>query len=117
LFPETHSNYLTYNLFQANGGNGYNNGHQGGGGGSGGRIAVYYKDNEDYDGIFEAYGGFGNEEYGAAGTIYHHHMTSDNITKRSLYVNNNGHAPQTERVNEVGFITIRQCTLVLLSIS
>ncbi len=30
-------------------------------------------------------------------------MTSDNVTKKSLYVNNNEHAPQTKRVNEVGF--------------
>ena len=86
---------------QANGGNGYNSRHRGGGGGSGGRIALYYRDNEDYDGIFEAYGGFGNDEYGGAGTIYHHHIISNNVTRRSLYVNNNGHAPQTQRVNQV----------------
>lgn len=90
-------------ILQANGGNGYNSRHRGGGGGSGGRIAVYYRDNEDYDGIFEAYGGFGNDEYGGAGTIYHHHMISDNVTRRSLYVNNNGHAPQTQRVNQVTY--------------
>ena len=88
---------------QANGGKGYGNGRRGGGGGSGGRIAVYYREKEDYDGIFEAYGGFGNEEYGAAGTIYHCEMKANNKTKKSLYVNNNGQAPQTERVNEVGF--------------
>lgn len=64
---------------------------------------MYYVDNEDYDGVFEAYGGFGNNEYGAAGTIYQEHMISDNLTKRSLYVNNDGHAPQTLRVNEVEF--------------
>ena len=92
-----------HHFIQANGGNGYNNGQQGGGGGSGGRIAVYYRENEDYDGTIEAYGGFGNDEYGAAGTIYHHHVVSDNTTKRSLYVDNNDHRPQTERVNQARF--------------
>ena len=64
---------------------------------------MYYRDDKDYDGVFETFGGFGNEEYGAAGTIYRH-MISDNITRRSLYVNNNGHAPQTKQVNQVAVL-------------
>lgn len=90
-------------ILQANGGNGYNSGHRGGGGGSGGRIALYYED-QDYDGLVEAYGGSGNDEYGAAGTIYHHQVfTNKTARRRSLYVNNKGHSPQTKRVNEVMF--------------
>ena len=62
---------------------------------------MYYQD-QDYDGMLEAYGGFGNDEYGPAGTIYHHQMpTNKTSLRRSLYVSNNGHGPQTKRVNEV----------------
>ena len=92
--------YCSY-LLQANGGNGYSSSTRGGGGGSGGRIGLYYQD-VDYSGLLEAYGGFGNDEYGSAGTIYHHQATK-NITapRRSLHINNKGHSPETKRVNEV----------------
>ena len=64
-------------------------------------MALYYED-VDYDGTIEAYGGFGVDEYGAAGTVYKHQAaTNMSAERRSLYVNNNGHGPQTKRVNEV----------------
>ena len=62
---------------------------------------MYYSENKDYDGTYEAFGGFGNDEYGAAGTIYHHRKISNNTTNKTLIVSNNGHSPQTGKVNQV----------------
>lgn len=55
-----------------------------------------------FDGVFEATGGFGNVEYGAAGTVFIE-QGGNKIArgKRSLFVDNKKRAPATTRVNQV----------------
>ncbi|KAK3724602.1 hypothetical protein QZH41_005193 [Actinostola sp. cb2023] len=88
-------------LVQVNGGAGYSHSTRGGGGGAGGRIGVYYKEGH-FDGQLEAAGGYGSREYGAAGTVFMEKGRNATYSgHRSLKVDNNNKAPQTERATAI----------------
>ncbi|XP_070535279.1 uncharacterized protein [Ptychodera flava] len=63
---------------QVNGGNGH-------GGGSGGRLALYYEE-DDFDGVFESAGGSGENEHGAAGTVYLKKISEDEESTPSAFI-------------------------------
>ena len=85
-----------------------------GGGGAGGRIAVYFAENSTYTGYFRAMGGTSQFEVGGAGTIFLYHLVH---THRTLLLDNGGHQPLKNRIQDYSDLSQDGCRTWILPVS